>query len=78
MDFLSVSIMTRMRCKNCDRLEQRIIRLEKLVAELQKRLEVYDNSNKAPLHRRELREIVVQRKISGLRSLDGAHSLEVI
>lgn len=37
-----------MRCKNCDRLEQRIIQLEKLVAELQKRLERYENSNKPP------------------------------
>jgi transposase len=37
-----------MRCENCAKLEQRIIQLEKLVAELQKRLDRYENSNTPP------------------------------
>ncbi len=37
-----------MRCKNCERLEQRIIQLEKLVAELEKRLSRYESSNTPP------------------------------
>lgn len=37
-----------MDCKNCKRLEQRIIQLEKLVAELERRLARYENSNTPP------------------------------
>ncbi|HIH19510.1 TPA: IS66 family transposase [Candidatus Micrarchaeota archaeon] len=37
-----------MRCENCSKLEQRIIQLEKLVAELQRRLARHENSNTPP------------------------------
>jgi len=37
-----------MGCKNCQRLEQRIIQLEKLVAELEKRLARYENAHTPP------------------------------
>ena len=37
-----------MRCENCSKLEQRIIQLEKLVAELQRRLDRYENSSTPP------------------------------